>query len=71
MRNFQARENFRRVGAQDLCIRHFAGRVPDDGQLGLAAQARERGGDAPGTFRMAGARITGTMFIGDDFHAGN
>ena len=68
LRFVQPREMPRRMGAQDLRLFHAGRRGPDDGQFSLAAQVFHRAGDARRSFGMAGLRIAGTLFVGDDGH---
>ena len=69
LRDFQPREHFGRVGAEDLSVAGFAPARPIDWQFSLIFQPLDCGGDARGTFGMAVARIAGAFFVGDDFHS--
>ena len=66
----QAREHGRRVGAEDLFIADTAGgrRAPRQFQVRLLFEEFNAGGDALRPFGMAGLRITGAMFVGNDDH---
>jgi hypothetical protein len=57
------------VGAeQDFMSHRLIRRNPGEGQIRLMPQPFDGGRDAPGIFRMAGARVTGAAFVSDDFH---
>ena len=67
-RRFEAGEHFGRVGAEDLLVVSAGGRNPSERQLRLAFQQCGRVRNALRAFRVAGARIAGARFVGDDGH---
>ena len=54
--------------AQNNFVRHAGWDDPGERQVGLVFQSLDGGRDARRAFRMAGGKIAGTFFIGDDFH---
>jgi hypothetical protein len=66
----QRSKEFRRMCAQNGCVRYLCRFSPGDGEISLGAKCVDRIAYASGTLRMSRAPVLSTTLVGNDFHLG-